>query len=144
MPRWTVTPQDDATVLRPSLASWRWQISAACRNGRLEAFFPADGLSSAERSQHERQAKLICFRCPVQRACLDHALRHGETFGVWGGLTPEERAHHEVARQGPDDTFSGGSCGGEFRGPGDEEVAPSGFVVVERHGGVEEGLDRRK
>ncbi|MEJ8645170.1 WhiB family transcriptional regulator [Streptomyces sp. MS1.HAVA.3] len=33
----------------------------------------------------------MCAGCPVRRACLDHALRTREPFGVWGGLTEEER-----------------------------------------------------
>jgi WhiB family redox-sensing transcriptional regulator len=28
----------------------------------------------------------------VRQQCLDHALRVPETFGIWGGTTPTERA----------------------------------------------------
>jgi hypothetical protein len=35
-------------------------------------------------------AKLICGRCPVVDACLEHALAH-EAYGVWGGRTAAER-----------------------------------------------------
>lgn len=34
----------------------------------------------------------ICGRCSMRAACLDQALRSGERLGVWGGLTPEQRA----------------------------------------------------
>ncbi|MFF2650571.1 WhiB family transcriptional regulator [Streptomyces sp. NPDC058045] len=43
-------------------------------------------------------AKALCEGCPIQRGCLDHAIRTGETRGIWGGLTPKERR----ARQRPD------------------------------------------
>ena len=26
-------------------------------------------------------------------ACREHALRHNEPYGIWGGLTEEQRAH---------------------------------------------------
>jgi WhiB family redox-sensing transcriptional regulator len=29
--------------------------------------------------------------CPVVRQCLDHALAVREPYGVWGGLTEDER-----------------------------------------------------
>jgi len=34
----------------------------------------------------------ICGRCSRRAGCLDQALRSGERLGVWGGLTPEQRA----------------------------------------------------
>ena len=36
-------------------------------------------------------AKAVCRACPVQAACLEYALTNGERFGVWGGLSPNER-----------------------------------------------------
>ena len=38
------------------------------------------------------QAVEICHRCPVRTRCLNQALSAGETAGVWGGLTPAQRA----------------------------------------------------
>jgi hypothetical protein len=34
----------------------------------------------------------ICGRCEMRAACLAQALQSGERLGVWGGLTPEQRA----------------------------------------------------
>lgn len=34
----------------------------------------------------------VCRRCPVRTKCLNQALEAGETVGVWGGLTPAQRA----------------------------------------------------
>ncbi len=34
----------------------------------------------------------VCQRCPVRSRCLNQALNAGETLGVWGGLTPTQRA----------------------------------------------------
>ncbi|MEU9760261.1 WhiB family transcriptional regulator [Streptomyces sp. NPDC047987] len=38
------------------------------------------------------EAKALCAQCPIRQACADHAIRCGETDGIWGGLTPAERA----------------------------------------------------
>jgi hypothetical protein len=34
----------------------------------------------------------ICGRCPMRARCLDQALCSDERLGVWGGLTPDQRA----------------------------------------------------
>ena len=49
-------------------------------------------------------AKFICASCPIQQICQDYALAAQEEYGIWGGLTPEERKwfyvnHKKVARQ---------------------------------------------
>lgn len=36
-------------------------------------------------------AKQVCARCPVRVDCLAKALETREPFGIWGGLTPQER-----------------------------------------------------
>lgn len=61
-----------------------WQQRAACRGGRVELFFPPV-------EQEADEAKAVCARCEVREPCLEAALVAGETFGVWGGLTSQER-----------------------------------------------------
>jgi WhiB family redox-sensing transcriptional regulator len=38
-----------------------------------------------------RAAKALCAQCPVRQTCLDAALETGDTHGIRGGLTEEER-----------------------------------------------------
>jgi len=38
-----------------------------------------------------REAKRLCAVCPVRAECLTYALASDEVFGVWGGLTRNER-----------------------------------------------------
>ncbi len=38
------------------------------------------------------KAKRICRQCPVRPQCLLYALERGEQYGVWGGMTPEQRS----------------------------------------------------
>ena len=51
--------------------------------------------------QHFDRAVEICQRCPVRSRCLNQALEAGETLGVWGGLTPAQRAALPVAEVVP-------------------------------------------
>ncbi len=61
-----------------------WQDRAACRRIAVELFFPP-----AE--QEADDAKSVCAICEVRQPCLEFAIEAGERFGVWGGLTPQER-----------------------------------------------------
>jgi WhiB family transcriptional regulator, redox-sensing transcriptional regulator len=36
----------------------------------------------------------VCLHCPVCKPCREHALRVHEPYGVWGGMTEEERDEH--------------------------------------------------
>lgn len=70
---------------------WQWQSRAACRElGSTRFFHPADERGE-DREQRDEAAKRVCAGCPVRTACLEHALRTREPYGVWGGLTEEER-----------------------------------------------------
>ncbi|MCF3119002.1 WhiB family transcriptional regulator [Streptomyces arenae] len=66
-----------------------WLRRAACRNADPELFFPVGAQGPALRDV--RAAKRICASCPVRRECLDWALTTGQTSGVWGGTSEEER-----------------------------------------------------
>ncbi len=61
-----------------------WQDEAACTTLPIEIFFPP-----AE--QEAEVAKTICSGCTVREPCLEAALVAGERFGIWGGLTTDER-----------------------------------------------------
>ena len=84
------TPALPAPAL--TLAGWRYR--AACRGTDLQVFFPGRG----ETAEPARQ---ICAGCPVRQPCLDYALSHGITHGIWGGLTERDRrplrVHHTAA-----------------------------------------------
>ena len=61
-----------------------WQDLGACRTLPVEIFFPP-----AE--QEAEEAKSVCAVCEVRQLCLEFALAAGERFGIWGGLTTQER-----------------------------------------------------
>lgn len=66
-----------------------WRDVAACRDKDPETWFPI-GNSGPALIQAE-QAKAICRRCPSVDACLIWALDSGQEFGVWGGMSEQER-----------------------------------------------------
>ena len=69
-----------------------WHLKAACRGPESALFFPPPlPERREEREGRETRAKEICFACPVQRECLEFALRVREPHGIWGGLTEAER-----------------------------------------------------
>jgi WhiB family redox-sensing transcriptional regulator len=69
-----------------------WQRSARCRGEAGRDFYPPfGGERRRDRGARELRAKAVCDSCPVRVDCLDHAVRSGERYGVWGGLTSDER-----------------------------------------------------
>ena len=57
---------------------------ALCASLEAEVWFP-------ERGHTSLPARQVCMACDVRAACLQWALDHEERFGVWGGMSPEER-----------------------------------------------------
>lgn len=73
---------------------WDWQLEGACRFlpvEQAEVFFHPEGERGPARSQRDRAAQAICAGCPVRRECAAHALAVREPYGVWGGMTEEDR-----------------------------------------------------
>jgi WhiB family redox-sensing transcriptional regulator len=54
-------------------------------------FFHPWGERGPSRDQRVVRAKEVCASCPVIDACRQHALEVQEQYGVWGGLSEEER-----------------------------------------------------
>ncbi|MCK5757416.1 MULTISPECIES: WhiB family transcriptional regulator [unclassified Mycolicibacterium] len=78
--------------LRPLVTQWSWQRRARCRDKDPALFFNPEGLRGHAVSQRQLRAKAVCAQCCVLETCRDFALHHREQFGVWGGLTEDERA----------------------------------------------------
>ncbi|WP_404388471.1 WhiB family transcriptional regulator [Humibacillus xanthopallidus] len=78
---------------RPVYSSYEWQEQGLCRGKDVEQFFIDDPeMGQVQRREQTEAAKAVCSDCPVARACLDHAMRVPETFGIWGGTTASERS----------------------------------------------------
>lgn len=82
-----------------------WASRAACAGlTQPDVFFHPDtqgglprGITEvkkrqASKAEREDAAKAICARCPVIASCRRDALARREPYGVFGGLTEDERA----------------------------------------------------
>ena len=69
-----------------------WQSTALCRGNHAHLFFPPSTFERKdERERRETRAKAICQVCPSQPACREYAMAIREQFGIWGGLTENDR-----------------------------------------------------
>jgi WhiB family redox-sensing transcriptional regulator len=75
----------------PLIDNWEWQYQGSCQNMDTELFFHPEGERGPSRKRRASQAKRVCARCPVQAECRAHSIAAREPFGIWGGLTEEER-----------------------------------------------------
>jgi hypothetical protein len=75
-----------------------WMADAYCRRiardpaTRARVMFPdPPGHKQTGTDAGVDRAKAICRRCDVQAECLAYALNTGEDYGVWGGMSADER-----------------------------------------------------
>ena len=66
-------------------------MQAACRGTDTAVFYHPENERGPSRRRREIRAKQICQDCPVVANCLRWALAAREPYGVWGGLSVEER-----------------------------------------------------
>jgi WhiB family redox-sensing transcriptional regulator len=66
-----------------------WRSLSACLTEDPELFFPLS-LSGPGLAQLAA-AKAVCAQCQVSTECLGFALNSGQEFGVWGGMSEEDR-----------------------------------------------------
>jgi WhiB family redox-sensing transcriptional regulator len=75
----------------PNADLWDWQLRGACRAVPPESFFHPEGERGSSRTMRDQAAKAVCARCPVLAECARHALAVHEPYGVWGGMSEDER-----------------------------------------------------
>ena len=90
-------------------------------------FFHPEGERGPARRNRDQAAKAVCRTCPVLTQCRAHALAVREPYGVWGGLSEEDRDAIYAAparspgRPGPTPGRGGGARpargGGGFSAP---------------------------
>lgn len=61
-----------------------WQERAACFGVDPDIFFPAS-------EDDADQALAYCASCTTRDMCLAWALKNRERYGVWGGMTEQQR-----------------------------------------------------
>ncbi|MGF1647721.1 MAG: WhiB family transcriptional regulator [Kineosporiaceae bacterium] len=78
---------------------WDWQLVGACREADPTLFFHPEGERGPARRTRDAAALMICASCPVITPCRAHALKVREPYGVWGGLTEDDREHRHAQRR---------------------------------------------
>ena len=61
-----------------------WQDRAACFGIDPDVFFPIS-------EEEAGPALAYCGSCRIREECLAWALKNGERYGVWGGMTEQQR-----------------------------------------------------
>lgn len=64
-----------------------WLVEAKCRRKNNDFWYPP--LDAENPDSYYAIGREICHRCPVWDKCLDKGV--DEKWGMWGGLTPNER-----------------------------------------------------
>ena len=82
---------DVARLPGPNADLWHWQLAGACRGEDPSLFFHPEGERGPARAGREAAAKAVCAGCPVILQCATHALKVREPYGVWGGLSEDDR-----------------------------------------------------
>lgn len=67
-----------------------WQQDSKCLNHEPEFFFPKPGRDKKHREE-VAMVKKYCNGCPVKMKCLEFAFRENLNYGVYGGMSEEER-----------------------------------------------------
>ena len=71
---------------------WEWQFEGACRDVEETLFFHPEGERGSARRRRAEAAKAVCSTCSVIKECREQSLTVREPYGVWGGLSEDERA----------------------------------------------------
>lgn len=82
---------DLSSLPGPNSDLWDWQLKGACRSVAPESFFHPEGERGRSRANRADAAKAVCAICPVLAQCARHALTVHERYGVWGGMSEDER-----------------------------------------------------
>ena len=75
----------------PIADAWEWQVEGSCREADPQLFFHPEGERGPARRRRDAAAIAICAGCPVLEQCRQHGLTVREPYGVWGGLTEDDR-----------------------------------------------------
>jgi WhiB family redox-sensing transcriptional regulator len=92
-------PTKPYLTLNPVADAWEWQQQGNCVGKDPEMFFLEHNMRDSAKRKKEIEAKAVCKGCPVIAKCLNHALTVPETYGVWGGMSADERHYYNTKRR---------------------------------------------
>lgn len=109
-----------------------WMALAACRGYDPETWFPGEGRGPRDTTR----ARRICVDCPVRQQCADYAIATSANYGIWGGLTVNQR--NRIARD-----RAGGIPGLNAKPRASVSRCPADHPYDSQNTGVNGGRNRR-
>lgn len=90
-----------------------WSEDSLCKGLHSDFWFPP--MEAPNQNAYYRIGKALCYACPVWKECLVHSRTSNkgnpEVWGMWGGLTPQERRNpHRVPHGTIESKRSGCAC----------------------------------
>src|SRR5262245_6466007 len=84
-----------------ALGDHAWRDHIACGSTPYHQVDPELFFPEPDEMDRIHAAKALCAQCPVRKGCLDAALDNGDTVGIRGGMTEEEREtlHKKMERR---------------------------------------------
>lgn len=75
------------------IGSTEWREKAKCSELPKSVFFEYNSVSIpfSKRRHYKNIALRTCSLCPVRDECHEFAIKNNEQFGIWAGLTPDQR-----------------------------------------------------
>ncbi|WP_312870613.1 WhiB family transcriptional regulator [Streptomyces himalayensis] len=109
-----MTAHTNTPRLLPAAPDWHGNslCSGPEYDGQRDMWFPKQ-----TSTDEIREAKSVCYRCPVIRECLAWAFQHGEDRGIWGGLTEWERRRIHKRRRPKTGQGAGVNAPGKRQAP---------------------------
>ena len=72
--------------------------AGACRTANRARSSTPRASAGRRAAARDAAAKAVCATCPVIAQCAAHALSVREPYGVWGGLSEDEREAADRSR----------------------------------------------
>lgn len=73
------------------VGNYEWQFDGECNKYDPEMFYLPYNLRMSQKREFIARAKEVCAVCPVAQKCREFALETEQEFGIWGGMSEEER-----------------------------------------------------
>ena len=97
-----------------------WLTRAPCKGLHADFFFPP--VESKVPNQFYAVGKYVCNACPVWQECKEYGEDNEEVWGLWGGLSPQDRKRPHLLLHGSIERYrSGCRCSQCLQAPKPDE-----------------------
>lgn len=72
-----------------------WMVDGLCQQVDPDLWFPDTDPYQVQK------AKAVCMSCPVMSECADYAITRYVPYGIWGGMTADDRVTYRRRKGQP-------------------------------------------